>query len=311
MFPLDDRATLITAPTTGSARGVAFEQRTPPVRSHQEPNLLHRFGRRAGLRGGPFGPDRCCAGRSGRHHRPVAGRRVQRRGRLRCPGVGHSQGPTSPSSTRPRAQPGAGLPSLFLDPPDAAAVGGLSAADGSTSARLRINRVDADHPILAGVSLLGLPATISARALDPRCKPLAAAGNLTAIAVCDPANSASPPLSSSPDPALPNLTTRSIVVAFDLDLSPLAQRPDLAALLQNTTEWLSNGHTNFDETSPVGLQNERATRLNDSNLAPSPPGRFAELTQQTRRLWSWRTLVLAGLLLASLEAITFFRGITV
>ena len=174
-----------------------------------------------------------------------------------------------------------------------------------------IDRIAVDHPILAGVSLLGLPATIPARELDPRCRPIAAAGNLTAIAVCDPADPAALPISSAPDPALPDLTARSVVIAFDLDVSPLSQRPDLAALLQNATEWLATIDIDTDEPSLTGLQNERATRINDSNLDPVPVGRLAELTEDTRRPWSWRTLALAGLLLASIEAITFFRGLTV
>jgi len=204
------------------------------------------------------------------------------------------------------------LPSLFLDPPDALPAGGLSPAEAGSQGQRRINRITADHPILAGVSLLGLPATIPARELDPRCRPLAAAGDLTAIAVCDPADPASPPVSAPSDPALPQLTARSVVIAFDLDLSPLSQRPDLAALLQNATEWLTAGNTvAAAEPSAIGLQNERATRINDSNLDPVPAGRFAELTRDTRRPWSWRALALAGLLLASLEAITFFRGLTV
>jgi hypothetical protein len=203
-------------------------------------------------------------------------------------------------------------PSLFLAPPEALAAGGLSPAEAGSRAQHRIDRVDAHHPILAGVSLLGLPATLAARELDPRCKPLAAAGNLTAIAICDPANPETVPTSSLPDPPPPDITARSVTIAFDLDLSPLSQRPDLAALLQNATEWLVAGNTEpGTELSSTGLQNERATRINDSNLDPVAPGRFAELTQQTRRSWSWRTLALAGLLLASIEAITFFRGITV
>ncbi len=209
------------------------------------------------------------------------------------------------------------LPSLFLDPPDALPAGGLSPAETGSQGQRRINRIDADHPILSGVSLLGLPATIPARELDPRCRPLAAAGDLTAIAVCDPADPASPPVSAPSDPPLPQLTARSVVIAFDLDLSPLSQRPDLAALLQNATEWLATVDTGTGEPSSTGLhdtinlQNGRATRINDSNLNPVPAGRFAEVTRDTRRPWSWRTLALAGLLLASIEAITFFRGLTV
>ena len=209
------------------------------------------------------------------------------------------------------------LPHLFLDPPEALAAGGLSAAEDAPRALRRIDRVSVGHPILAGVSLLGLPATIAARELDPRCRPLATAGNLTAIAVCDPGDPVAMPISSAPDRALPDLTARSVVIAFDLDLSPLAQRPDLAALLQNATEWLAVGDIGADEPSLRGLQNainlqeEWATRINDSDLIPVAPDRLAELTEDTRRPWSWRTLALAGLLLASIEAVTFFRGLTV
>ena len=204
------------------------------------------------------------------------------------------------------------LPRLFLDPPEASAAGGLSPAEAAPRALRRIDRVAVDHPILAGVSLLGLPAMIPARELDPRCRPLAAAGNLTAIAACDPADPAPMPVAYVLDPALPNLMARSVVIAFDLDLSPLAQRPDLAALLQNTTEWLSGGDREAGAEPPVtGLQDERATRINDSNLDPVAPDRLVELTEDTRRPWSWRTLALAGLLLASIEAVTFFRGLTV
>ena len=209
------------------------------------------------------------------------------------------------------------LPSLFLDPPEASAAGGLSPTEAAPRALRLIDRVAVDHPILAGVSLLGLPAMIPARELDPRCRPLAAAGNLTAMAVCDPADPVPPPVSSSPDPALPDLTARSVVIAFDLDLSPLSQRPDLAALLQNATEWLALGDISADEETFTGLQDainlqeEWATRINDSDLEPVAPDRLAELTEDTRRPWSWRTLALVGLLLASIEAVTFFRGLTV
>ncbi len=204
------------------------------------------------------------------------------------------------------------LPRLFLDPPEASAAGGLSPAEAAPRALRLIDRVAVDHPILAGVSLLGLPAMIPARELDPRCRPLATAGNLTAIAACDPADPAPMPVAYVLDPALPDLTARSVVIAFDLDLSPLSQRPDLAALLQNTAEWLSGGDREAGAEPPVtGLQNERATRINDSDLDPVAPERLVELTEDTRRPWSWRTLALAGLLLASIEAVTFFRGLTV
>lgn len=203
-----------------------------------------------------------------------------------------------------------GLPSLFLDPPATLAADGLSAAQAESPTRRRINRVDDDHPILAGVSLLGLPATLTAREPDPRCRPLATADDLTAIAVCDPVDPALPPVSPS-DLALPDLMTRSVVIAFDLDLSPLSQRPDLAVLLQNAAEWLTSGGSGINDAAPAGLQDQRATQINDSDLDPVPPGRLAELARQTRRPWSWRTLALAGLLFASIEAVTFFRGITV
>ena len=202
------------------------------------------------------------------------------------------------------------LPSLFLAPPEALAAGGLSPAEAAPLSQRRIDRVAAEHPILDGVSLLGLPARIPIREVDPRCKPLATAGNLPAVVACDPADLLAAPASATPNPP-PDLTARSVVIAFDLDLSPLSQRPDLAALLQNATEWLAGTLTDGDDTILPGLQDERATRINDSDLDPVAPGRLAELTQDTRRPWSWRTLALAGLLLASIEAITFFRGITV
>ena len=223
------------------------------------------------------------------------------------------------------------LPSLFLDPPDALAAGALSPAEPASRSQERISRVDAAHPILAGVSLLGLPATIARRELDPRCRALAGAGTLTAIAVCDPTEPAGPtdavdaavaapsPVSSPPRPAMPDLTARSVVIAFDLDVSPLSLRPDLAALLQNATEWLARSPA--DEYASLandvtgasgvgGLQDERATGINDSDLDPAAPERLAELAQDSRRPWSWRTLAVAGLLLASIEAVTFFRGLT-
>lgn len=203
------------------------------------------------------------------------------------------------------------LPSLFLDPPDAAAAGGLSPADAAPPAQRRIDRIADGHPILDGVSLVGLPAMIANRELDPRCTPVAAAGNLPAIAVCDPTDPATTATTSILDRSPADLTARSVVIAFDFDLSPLSQRPDLAALLQNTAEWLTHTPLDDDDSIVTGLQDERATRINDSDLDPVSPGRLADLAQDTRRLWSWRTLALAGLLLVSIEAITFFRGITV
>ncbi len=310
VFPPDDRAMLITARRTGSGRGVL---------PNGERRLFVQTRSRASF-------DDSAAARAFEADPSVQTVAVLAEAddiTAQSPAAESSDGAASVAAGSGTARAdiavfhrtapttGVRLPSLFLDPPDAAAAGGLSAADGSPSARLRINRVDADHPILAGVSLLGLPATIPDRELDSRCKPLATAGDLTAIAVCDPANPEPVAASSLPDPPPPDLTVRSVVIAFDLDLSPLSQRPDLVALLQNATEWLVAGAIDNGEPPDTGLQDERATRINDSNLDPVAAGRFAELTEQTRRPWSWRTLALAGLLLASLEAVTFFRGITV
>ena len=313
-FPLDDRATLIAAQTTGSAR---------VVRPTSERHLFVQTRSRASFDDSAvaraFEADPSVEVVAVHSETDETGGRTA----TRTPAVTPGDQDSAPEplladvAVFHRTAPAGltALPSLFLDPPDALPAGGLSPAEAGSQGQRRINRIDADHPILAGVSLLGLPATIPARELDPRCRPLAAAGDLTAIAVCDPADPALPPVSSS-DPALP-LTARSVVIAFDLDLSPLSQRPDLAALLQNATEWLATVDTGTGEPASTGLhdtinlQNERATRINDSNLDPVPPGRFAELTRDTRRPWSWRTLALAGLLLASLEAITFFRGLTV
>ena len=304
VFPLDDRATLIDARTTGSASGVrANSQRHLFVHTRSRASFSDSAAARA------FEAD------------PSVEVVAVHTDTDETAGEADPQPPTAASGTTvtadiavfhrtaPASLPA--LPRLFLDPPEDATAGGLSAAEAAPRALHRIDRVVVDHPILAGVSLLGLPATIPARQLDHRCRPLAAAGNLTAIAVCDPADPASPPISSSPDPALPDLTARSVVIAFDLDLSPLAQRPDLAALLQNAADWLT-GHSVDAGTEPaLGLQEEWATRINDSDLEPVAPDRLAELTQDTRRPWSWRTLALAGLLLASIEAVTFFRGLTV
>ena len=189
-----------------------------------------------------------------------------------------------------------GTPVLYLDPPQALAAGGLSPAAEAPMSQHRIDRTDASHPVLAGVSLLDLPVVIAARELDPRCTALASAGGRTAIAVCDPP---------------PDGGARSLTVAFDLDRSSLAQRPDLAALFQNAAAWLTEPRTiTGDLTADTGLQDERASRINDSTLEPVPAGRLADLDSPNRRPWSWRTLALAGLLLASFEAITFFRGLT-
>ena len=196
--------------------------------------------------------------------------------------------------TAPSLRPA--IPALYLDPPDAAPAGGLAAASEAPLAQRRIDRAETDHPLLAGVSLLDLPVVVAARELAPRCMALASAGDRTAIGVCDPAAGSGP---------------RSVVIAFDLDLSPLAQRPDLAALFQNAVAWLTESPAaTGDAAADAGLQNERATRINDSPLEPVPAGRLAELDRPDRRPWSWRTLALVGLLLASFEAITFFRGLT-
>jgi len=156
-------------------------------------------------------------------------------------------------------------------------------------------RADIGPPALEGVSLLNLPVVVAARQLDPRCTALASAGDRTAIAVCDPPPDGGP---------------RSLAIAFDLDHSSLAQRPDLVALFQNAVAWLTESPTTSNLTADTGLQNERATRINDSTLEPVSPDRLADLDSPNRRPWSWRTLALAGLLLASFEAITFFRGLT-
>ncbi len=318
VFPLDDRATLIDARSTAAAEAVrTAEQRHRPL--DRERRLFVHTRSRAS-----FGDSAAARAFEADPSVEVVAIRAETD---ETAGEADAQSPAAASGdedaastpviadiavfhrTAPASFPA--LPRLFLDPPEALAAGGLSAAVAAPTALRRIDRVAVDHPLLAGVSLLGLPAVIPARELDPRCRPLAAAGNLTAIAVCDPADPAALPISSAPDPALPDLTARSVVIAFDLDVSPLSQRPDLAALLQNATEWLATVDIDTDEPSLTGLQNERATRINDSNLDPVPVGRLAELTEDTRRPWSWRTLALAGLLLASIEAITFFRGLTV
>ncbi|MYD22146.1 MAG: hypothetical protein F4X04_07890 [Holophagales bacterium] len=188
------------------------------------------------------------------------------------------------------------MPALYLDPPQAVTAGGLSPAADAPLSQHRIDRTDASHPLLAGVSLLGLPVVVAARELDPQCSALASAGDRTAIAVCDPPPDGGP---------------RSLAVAFDLDHSSLAQRPDLAALFQNAASWLTETPAiTGDLTTDTGLQDERATRINDSTLEPVPADRLADVGSPNRRPWSWRTLALAGLLLASFEAITFFRGLT-
>ena len=188
------------------------------------------------------------------------------------------------------------MPTLYLNPPDAAPAGGLSAAAEAPLAQRRIDRVEPGHPLLAGVSLLDLPVVAAARDLHPDCTALASAGDRTAIAVCDPA---------------PGVVPRSVAIAFDLDLSPLSQRPDLAALFQNAAAWLAEPPAIAgDLAADTGLQNERATRINDSTLDHVPANRLADLDRPARRPWSWRTLALAGLLLAAFEALTFFRGLT-
>lgn len=188
------------------------------------------------------------------------------------------------------------MPALYVDPPQAVSAGGLSPAAEAPLSQRRIDRTDASHPLLEGVSLLDLPVVVAARELDPQCSALASAGDRTVIAVCDPA---------------PGEIPRSLTVAFDLDHSSLAQRPDLAALIQNAASWLTETPALTDDlTADSGLQDERTTRLNDSTLEPVHGDRLADLDKPNRRSWSWRSLALAGLLLASFEAITFFRGLT-
>ncbi|MCY4028272.1 MAG: hypothetical protein OXH75_18410, partial [Acidobacteria bacterium] len=304
VFPLDDRATLVDARKTGSAR------RVPP--NGQRRVSVHTRSRTS------FSDSAAAHALEADLSVEVVAVQAEtaETGTQPAPAAsGDADAAATPGPvdiavfhrTAPTQLPA--LPSLFLAPPEALAAGGLSPAEAAPLSQRRIDRVAAEHPILNGVSLLGLPVTIASRQLDPRCTPVAAAGNLPAIAVCDPTDPASMP--ADPEPPGPDLTARSVVIAFDLDLSPLSQRPDLAALFQNTSEWLVRPPTDRDDNTPIGLQDERATRINDSDLDPVPPGRLAELTQETRRPWSWRTLALAGLLLASLEAITFFRGITV
>ena len=312
VFPLDDRATLIEAPSAVSAGGVRPAERRHSRLNGERRLFVHTRSRAS------FGDS--AAARAFEADPSVEVVAVQA-DTDETAGEADPQPPAAASGTTvtadiavfhrtaPASLPA--LPRLFLDPPEDATAGGLSAAEAAPRALRLIDRVAVDHPILAGVSLRGLPASIAVRTLDPRCRTLAAAGNLTAIAACDPADPASPPVSSSPDPALPDLMARSVVIAFDLDLSPLSQRPDLAALLQNTVEWLTIGEINADEEASTGLQDERATRINNSDLEPVASDRLAELTEDTRRPWSWRTLALAGLLLASIEAVTFFRGLTV
>ncbi len=193
------------------------------------------------------------------------------------------------------------MPALYLDPPQAVAAGGLSPAAEAPLSPRRIDRIQASHPLLAGVSLLDLPVVLAARELDPRCTALASAGDRTAIAACDPAPANGP---------------RSLTIAFDLDHSSLAQRPDLAALFQNAATWLAETPATGDLITDTGLRNainlqaDWATRINDSTLEPVPTDRLSDLDRPNRRPWSWRTLALAGLLFASFEAITFFRGLT-
>ena len=188
------------------------------------------------------------------------------------------------------------MPALYLDPPAAAPAGGLSPAAEAPLSQRRIDRVEPGHPLLAGVSLLDLPVVVAARELHPDCTAIASAGDRTAIAVCVPS---------------PGVTSRSVAIAFNLDLSPLSRRPDLAALLQNAASWLAEvPAVGPDLIADAGLQDERATRINDSTLEPVPADRLADLDRPNRRPWSWRALALAGLLLAAFEALTFFRGLT-
>ena len=188
------------------------------------------------------------------------------------------------------------IPALYIDPPRAAAAGGLSPAAEAPLSPRRIDRVETAHPLLAGVSLLDLPVVLAARELEPPCTALASAADRTAIAVCD---------------AAPGSGPRSLTIAFDLDHSALAQRPDLAALFQNAATWLTEtAAIAGDPAAGSRPQAEWATRINDSTLEPVPADRLADLDGPNRRPWSWRTLALAGLLFASFEAITFFRGLT-
>ncbi len=192
--------------------------------------------------------------------------------------------------TAPATPPG--LPTLYLNPPDAAAAGGLAPAAEGPRLGARIQRVAPDHPVLTGVNLLDLPVVVANRELDSRCTALATAAGRPAVTLCDPA---------------PGLLPRTAVLAFELDASPIARRPDLAVLLQNTADWLTA--TSATTTDP-GVQDERVSRLNDSALAPMPADRMAQVDRPARRPWPWRTLAALGLLLASLEAVTFFRGLT-
>ena len=333
-FPPDDRASLIDAGPAATAPGARPAARHAQTVNRERRLLINTRSRRAfedsaAARAFAADPSVEVVAVLAEADEPIADTGERARGQGPAPGDGDAAGspaqdptPAADIAVFHRSEPTRlpTLPSLFLDSPEGAAVGGLSAAEAPPVLR-RINRVEAGHPLLAGVSLLGLPAAVPARALDPRCRPLAAAGNRAAIAVCDPADPAPPPASLFPGPSqaatrdVPQeeLTLRSVVIAFDLDLSPLAQRPDLAALLQNAAEWLAAdaGDTGVEEATATGLQDQRATRINDSDLEPVAAERLAELTEQTRRPWSWRTLALAGLLLASIEAITFFRGLTV
>lgn len=309
VFPLDDRATLVDARSTGPPATARVEQPLNRLRG-QRRLVVHTRSRAS------FADSAAARAFAADPSVVVVAVRAAADGTLREAGT---QPPEASSAATAAADiavfhrtiqtTGPPLPSLFLDPPDAAPAGGLSPAEAAPPAQHRIDRIAAEHPILDGVSLLGLPARIPTRQLDPRCTAVAAAGNLTAIAVCDPTDPAPTPAGS--EPPGPDLSARSVVIALDLDTSPLAQRPDLAALLQNATEWLTGTVTDGDDTILPGLQDERATRINNSDLDPVPHGRLAEITRETRRPWSWRTLALAGLLLASIEAITFFRGITV
>ncbi len=205
------------------------------------------------------------------------------------------------------------LPGLYLDLPAEASAGGVSAATGPEAQR-PIHRVDSEHPLLDGVSLFGVPVAASSRQVDPRCSPVAEAGDRPVIVVCDPSDPEGPIATGSAAlteaPRLPDLPARSVVVAFDLDRSPLAQRPDAAAFIQNATEWLNAGATAGGSMLP-GLQDERATRMNDSGLDAATTGRLDALRRDRRRSWSWQAFAILGLLLASFEAFAFFRGLTV
>lgn len=286
VFPLDDRVGLIDAARAGTA-----STRLPVRRARTEPSRVLVTARSPGSFAGS-----------------AAALALEADASVDVVAVRAAAGPDDSPSQDPlpvadfaafhRTAPAIApeVPALYLDPPQTVAAGGLSPAAEAPLSQRRIDRTEASHHLLAGVSLLELPVVVAARELDPRCTALASAGDRTAIAVCDP------PVDGG---------ARSLTVAFDLDHSSLAQRPDLAALFQNAASWLTETPVITDDlTVDTGLQDERATLINDSALEAVPADRLADLDRPNRRPWSWRTLALAGLLLASFEAITFFRGLT-